>query len=145
VKLALRIAGLSGSQARLLMRAFLALAWYRLALPFSSLAALHRRSLRIVPRRRALLAPSEVAWAVRPVAHRMPRTHCLPRSLALHSLLRHTGFDSQLRIGVAPAEGGGIAAHAWVECAGEPVGDPPDVATRYAAFDGPIPREAFER
>jgi hypothetical protein len=138
VKLLSRIAGLSSRQRRLLARAFALLAWFRvglLALPLDSLLrGIERGS---VAARRADFSPVDAAWAVGAVARRVPGTHCLARSLALHALLRRSGFESELRIGVARAAPG-IAAHAWVECGGEALDDP-SAARSYAAFDA-LPR-----
>ena len=57
---------------------------------------------------------------------------CLTRSLLLHWSFRREGIASQLRIGARVAAGR-LNAHAWVEFAGEPVNDAPDVAGRYDA------------
>ena len=90
----------------------------RVALLVQPLGTLHRRFERAPRDAAADFSPGEAAWAVGVVARRLPGTHCLARSLALHALLRSAGFDSELRIGVAPA-GEAIAAHAWVTCDGE--------------------------
>ncbi len=58
---------------------------------------------------------------------------CLPRSLLLGWLLRRRGVASQLRIGVK-MDNGSLAAHAWVEYAGIPINDQPDVGAQFAAF-----------
>lgn len=67
---------------------------------------------------------------------------CLTRSLLLRSFLRRLGTDSELRVGVQMASGT-LAAHAWVEMAGQPINDVPDIATRYAAFDKPVSSSQF--
>lgn len=59
---------------------------------------------------------------------------CLTRSLLLVWMLGQRGVASALRIGVQMNRGQ-MAAHAWVECAGQPVNDRPDVADAYAPFD----------
>lgn len=61
--------------------------------------------------------------------HLHPMT-CLPRSLALQALLRRHGIEADLRIGVR-REAGELRAHAWVEQAGGPVGEPADVELRF--------------
>lgn len=61
--------------------------------------------------------------------HLWPMT-CLPRSLALQALLRRHGIETDLRIGVR-REAGELRAHAWVEQAGSPVGEPGDVELRF--------------
>ena len=67
---------------------------------------------------------------------------CLTRSLLLRSILRRRGTDSDLRIGVQITDSR-LVAHAWVEIAGQPINDTPDVATRFAAFDQPIAASLF--
>lgn len=61
--------------------------------------------------------------------HLWPMT-CLPRSLVLQALLRRHGIETELRIGVR-RQAGELRAHAWVEEAGHPVGEPPDVELRF--------------
>ena len=133
----LRIAALSAIQRRLLARALWRLAGMRVALWIRSLDALHRSIEQGRRRDRPDFTPQEAAWAVRAVARRVPGTHCLVRSLALHALLRDAGFDSELRIGVA-RDGTGIAAHAWVRCGGEDL-EEGAVAADYVSL-GSLPR-----
>lgn len=59
------------------------------------------------------------------------RHTCLPRSLVLQRFLIHRGVPAVLRIGVR-RENGQIAGHAWVEVAGQPVGEAEDVEARFA-------------
>ncbi len=54
--------------------------------------------------------------------HVRPMT-CLSRSLALRTLLHRQGDEADLRIGVRREEDR-LKAHAWVEQAGTPVGEP---------------------
>lgn len=61
--------------------------------------------------------------------HLRPMT-CLPRSLSLQALLRRYGMEADLRIGVR-WEAGELRAHAWIEQAGSPVGEPEDVEHRF--------------
>ncbi len=68
---------------------------------------------------------------------------CLTRSLLLGWVLRRNGIASQLRIGVRLAEGA-VEAHAWVEYAGVPVNDRPDVGERFAPFAEILPAGAFQ-
>ena len=76
-----------------------------------------------------------VARAVGIAAFRGPvRATCLPRSLLTWWLLRREGIASCLRIGVA-REGGAFKAHAWVEHAGRPLGDDPEIARRFRELD----------
>jgi hypothetical protein len=69
--------------------------------------------------------------------HALGPANCLTRSLYLWWLLRRKGIDSQLRIGVR-LTGGVLDGHAWVEYAGVPVNDRPDVSADYPPFALPI-------
>lgn len=66
----------------------------------------------------------EVGDAVRRVAlYGLSRHECLARSLAISSMLEREGIRGAIvRIGVRPDKAR-LAAHAWVEYAGEIVGD----------------------
>ena len=67
-------------------------------------------------------------------ARRTPlRVTCLPRSLALHWMLRRRGIESTLRIGVRK-RGDHLEAHAWVEQGGQPLLDDADVGLQFAPF-----------
>lgn len=70
-------------------------------------------------------------------------TTCLTRSMLLGWMLARRGVSSELRIGVQ-LDQGVFAAHAWVEWQGVPVNDQPDVATRFHAFESPVPASAFQ-
>ena len=63
--------------------------------------------------------------------HHLRPMPCLPRSLALQALLRRSGIGAYLRIGVRQ-EDGSLTAHAWVEHAGAPLGEPVDVDRLYS-------------
>ena len=66
-----------------------------------------------------------MARTVDAVARRMPvRSKCLPRSLALWTMLQRAGIDATVRIGMR-TDGSG-EAHAWVEHDGYPVGEEVD-------------------
>jgi hypothetical protein len=137
-----RIAALSRTHRGLVLRAACALAWYRVALaflPVRSLAASRAARQSAAP---AGFTPAEAAWAVRAVANRIPGTRCLARALALRSLLRRAGFEAELRMGVR-LEDGRLLAHAWIDCGAQALDDDPQVALRYAAFEGPIPYASF--
>lgn len=63
--------------------------------------------------------------------HHLYPMSCLPRALALRSLLAEEGVATDLRIGVRK-EGAALAAHAWVELEGVPIGEIPSIAERFA-------------
>lgn len=67
---------------------------------------------------------------------------CLTRSLLLGWMLRRKGVSSQLRIGVRITQGN-LDAHAWVEYAGVPINDRPDVGDEFAAFAEILPPGVF--
>ena len=74
--------------------------------------------------------------------HALCPVTCLTRSLLLDALLRRHGVASQLRIGVRLSQGA-LDAHAWVEVAGVPVNDRPEVGEQFAAFSEALPPTAF--
>lgn len=82
-------------------------------------------------RRQSALPAGRLAALVTAAArhHLCPMT-CLPRALALQALLRRNGIQAELRIGVR-REGGALQAHAWIEDAGSPVGEPAEPGPRY--------------
>jgi hypothetical protein len=85
----------------------------------------------------------EPAEAVNLVAGRaVVGARCLGRSLVLWFLLRRRGIDAEFVLGAAAPGGGELAAHAWVEVAGVPVNDAPDVRERFGSFDLRLPRLA---
>jgi hypothetical protein len=67
---------------------------------------------------------------VRIAAKRVGAT-CLPQSIVLARRLRNRGLNPSVRIGVADLPTIGMAAHAWVELNGKPVGED---ASSFASF-----------
>jgi Transglutaminase-like superfamily len=77
-------------------------------------------------------AVGRLVWATEAAArHHLYPMRCLPKSLCLRWLLGRHGLDSELRIGVARPDGG-LAAHAWVERQGRPVGEALGVEERFS-------------
>ena len=74
--------------------------------------------------------------------HTLGPANCLTRSLYLWWRLRRSGIDSELRIGVRLNDGV-LDGHAWVECAGVPINDRPDVSADFTPFDAPLPPGSF--
>jgi hypothetical protein len=68
---------------------------------------------------------------------------CLTRSLMLGWMLRRRGVASKLRIGVRMTQGS-LDAHAWVEYAGIPINDRPDVSEQFATFPEIPPLGTFQ-
>lgn len=88
--------------------------------------------------RRSDTEASTLAALVNAAANHLPiACSCLTRSLLLDWMLRRRGFASELRIGVRLVPDG-LQAHAWVQLNGTPLNDAPDVAGRFAAFEGRV-------
>lgn len=72
-----------------------------------------------------------LVWATEAAArHHLYPMRCLPKALCLRRLLIRHGIDAELRIGVSTRDGD-LAAHAWVERHGAPVGETRDVEDRF--------------
>ena len=65
------------------------------------------------------------------------RANCLPKSLVLRTLLLRHGIAADFRIGVRIVDGR-LEGHAWVEHAGAPLGQPPEIACYYTPFPGDL-------
>jgi len=142
-----KLRSLDADEWRVLAEAALLIPVVRMRLRIFGLARLlaARQSPSRSARESSDLPPRRVAALVVAASNRFPlHASCLARSLVLDRLLRARGFAPELRIGVR-VERGGLDAHAWIECDGQPLDDAPDVASRYATFDGPVPLEAFAR
>ncbi len=95
------------------------------ALPFPTVRRLVAFLAHVPPRAASArqLLPDRVAWATAAAARHLPGTWtCLVQALVLQALLSRHGHLATLRLGVARHRSGAIAAHAWVECEGRPVG-----------------------
>jgi len=77
-------------------------------------------------------AVGRLVWATEAAArHHLYPMRCLPKAFCLRWLLGRHGIESELRIGVARQDGG-LAAHAWVERQGIPVGEAAGVEDRFS-------------
>jgi hypothetical protein len=126
---------LAGDERRDLLAAACLLAGIRLGLwllPFRLLLRLVYRPARVEIPTSDMRSPRAVraAWAIHIAGRYVPGARsCLPRALAAHLLLAQRDIPARLRVGVAPAENGRLAAHAWVEDSqGVLVGSLPDLA-----------------
>jgi Transglutaminase-like superfamily len=104
-------------------RRVLALAWILLLVTPVLLRLVPLRRMLISARagRRPRLAPERVAELVDIAARRAPGARCLPVAVVTSWLLARQGTPATLQIGVA-RHGGALGAHAWIECAGLPLG-----------------------
>jgi len=80
--------------------------------------------------------------------HHLCPMRCLQRTLALQWLLGRSGIQTQLRIGVRK-EAGDFGAHAWLECDGEPIGEPEPTTLGFVSLtdnktDEPAPAAACQ-
>jgi hypothetical protein len=77
-------------------------------------------------------AVGRLVWATEAAArHHLYPMRCLPKALCLRWLLGRHGIESTLRIGVARQDGE-LAAHAWVERQGVPVGETSGMEGRFS-------------
>jgi hypothetical protein len=129
---------LSGSERRLLLTAAFLLPILAAAVRSLGLMRVQRHLGRSPEARRGSdVAAPALATLVNVAANHLPiACGCLTRSLLLDWMLRRRGYASQLRIGVRLLDAH-LQAHAWVELNGQPLNDPPGVAERFAAFEGP--------
>jgi len=68
--------------------------------------------------------------------HHLYPMRCLARSLVLRWLLGRQGIDVDLRFGVRREEIG-LAAHAWLEYGGHPIGEPEGIEASFAPLAAP--------
>lgn len=62
------------------------------------------------------------------------RAICIEQSLALLLLLRRRRVAATLKLGVRPYP---FLAHAWLECCGEPINEPPELIRSVVSLDVP--------
>ena len=136
---------LTASERRLLVSGALWLVAMRLGLwmlPFRTMVSLLPR---VVPEGEPAWAgarwpPEKVGWAVRVASRYLPGArNCLVQALTAQRLLARHSHAARLCFGVAKADGEGVKAHAWVECAGKIViggGGVPGY-TELASFQAP--------
>lgn len=123
--------------------------WLLLAEAWSALAWLdflvRRQSLVSANNHTPDVAPGPVRGDVESLSKRVKRAvdlaarrhyrpmNCLPKALALRWMLARRGIPSELRIGVQ-SQMITIKAHAWIERDGKPLGEPADIAKRFAVL-----------
>ena len=140
-----KLLSLSLAEHALLVRAAVALPLTRRSLRVRGFNATARSLERLARRRLALpLRGDDAARAavtarlVYAAGARFPfRANCLPKALVLRTLLLRQRIAADLRIGVRIVDGR-LEGHAWVEHRGAPLGQPPDVAQRFAPCPGDL-------
>jgi hypothetical protein len=73
-----------------------------------------RREVRVNP-----FSCSQIAWAIPAVSRYIPGATCLTQALAGEVLLRTSGHEPSLHIGVAKPNSRVLEAHAWIEVEGK--------------------------
>lgn len=138
---------LPASDRRRLIRAALRLLTVDLRLRFRGFASMASvaAAASAIDRRSARPGdPSAIEPWVRAVdvaaRHHLYSMPCVPRALALRSLLAEEGIVTELRIGVRK-EGCRLAAHAWIEYRGMPIGEASTVLERFALLAPSAPGE----
>ena len=141
-----RFLALAPSERRTFLTAIALLPLFWIGLRVLGLQRLQARLQRKPLRHPAALTPDELprlgALVNSAAHHALGPANCLTRSLYLWWLLRRRGVDTQLRIGVR-LSGGTLDAHAWVEHAGVPINDRPDVSANFTPFSEPFSPRLF--
>lgn len=87
------------------------------------------------------VTPAQLAYHVDRILHRgkwIWRHSCLRRATVLALLLRRSGHDARVVIGVRRADGGALEAHAWIACDGsEPFLEPADSIATFQPLSAP--------
>ena len=74
-----------------------------------------------VDRSRPRFDLTTIIWAVEAVSARVPRATCLTQAISAKLLLRWSGLQSDLCLGVACSVNGALRAHAWLEREGRTI------------------------
>jgi hypothetical protein len=115
-----RLTQLTVTEGRVLIRAFLVVGVARASLWILPIKAVRKVVARAAPGATGD-SVEQLLWAVKVASRYLPGTTCLTQALAAQVLLTHSGFPSQMEIGVAKDELQRFQAHAWVVCQGQVV------------------------
>jgi hypothetical protein len=141
-----RFRALPPAERRIVIAAMLRLPLFWIGLRLLGLQRLQARLQRTPLGRATTPSPAELqrtGYLVNAAANQaLGPANCLTRSLCLWWLLRRRGVETDLRIGVRLADGA-LEAHAWVEDAGIPINDRPDVSADFAPFAEPVSPSRF--
>ena len=122
---------MTGGERRLFLEAALLLALLQAGLhllPFQTVRGLLARFGVGTAKREEPDLGGRMLWCLN-AASGVLHTTCLPRALAMHTLLNRRGIASDLRIGVCRRPGAPLEAHAWVEREGAVIiGELPDLS-----------------
>ena len=112
---------LSFSEKILLARIWLLLAIIRSGLsllPFPTLRKVLTAISPLIARGGEAWSADRLVWAVGAASRYVPRATCLAQALAIQLVLKQSGRQASLHIGVNGVEGDHLDAHAWVESQG---------------------------
>lgn len=112
---------LSSGEKILLVRIWVLLATTRLGLsllPFTTLRKVLTVISPLIARGGKALSEDLLVWAVGAASRYVPRATCLIQALAIQLVLRQSGRQASLHIGVNGSDNGRLNAHAWVESQG---------------------------
>ncbi len=87
-------------------------------LPFITLKSFLRIIGPLIAGGNGQLSEDQLVWAVAAASQFIPKATCLTQALAIQLLLKQSGREAQVHIGVDQGEGGRLDAHAWVESRG---------------------------
>jgi hypothetical protein len=111
---------LKGDERRVVVRAFILLAWSRVILWVVPFRVIHRRTANLRARDVSRAnTPAFYMLAIERAARVVPGASCLTQSLAAQRLLAWAGYPAIVRFGARRNDAGGFEAHAWVECEGQ--------------------------
>lgn len=113
---------LSFSEKILLVRIWLLLATTRLGLsllPFTTLRKVLATISPLIAGGGEAWSEDRLVWAVGAASRYVPRATCLAHALAIQLVLKQSGRQASLHIGVNGVEGDHLDAHAWVESQGK--------------------------
>ena len=117
-----RFVQIPGAERRLLICALFVAGIARVSLRVLSLEKSHRVVARVAAVGSGGDSVEQLMWAVSAASRFLAGTTCLAQAIAGQALLNHSGFSSQVEIGVAKDEAEqGLRAHAWVVCRGQVV------------------------
>ncbi len=108
---------LSFNEKILLVRIWVLLAIIRLGLslfPFTTLRKVLALISPLIARGGEAWSEDLLVWAVGAASRYVPRATCLAQALAIQLVLKQSGRQASLHIGVNGAEGDHLDAHAWV-------------------------------
>ena len=123
----------------LILEAWFALAFFKIALRFMSLERLQRRlcslPARPIAAKRLSTSPARINYlsGVASGLHPWPPVTCLCRAVTLQWMLARRGILSTLRLGVLNGSSG-LHGHAWLELDGAPLGEEPASLARFSVL-----------